>query len=212
MRMRPCYIVFNLVSWLSLHSECKIGSSKKYTLSLRDSSLLTWLGSDCTNPLPEAGVFTAQCMIHLSRNYYFNFCRFGDPDALISVHDYGIVWPKEDRFQQSRKMLWKQVQKFLLLDFLSHPVACSSPKLNIITTICAPNLIAIGKIRRKSSGMIEGFAFQFPRISQVLALFFIPSEGHTFSFRGKNRPGNIQFTRRQRRWFHWQYNNMLHGA
>lgn len=107
---------------------------------------------------------------------------------------------------------------FLHLNFLSHHAAHSSPKLYIITTLCVPretvwNLIAIGNIRSKSPGMIESFVFQFPRIPQVLVtLFFIPSVGHTFQFRGKNRPGNIQFTRRQRRWFNWQYNNMLRGA
>lgn len=47
-------------------------------------------------------------------------------------------------------------------------------------------------------------------------LFFVPRPsrhwGIHFHSGEKNRAGNIQFTRRQRRWFHWQYNNMLHGA
>lgn len=180
----------------------------------------------------------AQYMINLSRDLYFHFCRYGDPDALIPFMFMPLSWQEghPTSFQFNSKKQRGKMRRgeeggeysgccesrckniFFHFNFLSHPAAHSSPKLYIITTICAPretvwNLIAIGNIRSKSPGMIEGFVFQFPRIPQVLvALFFIPSVGHTFPFRGKNRPGNIQFTRRQRRWFHWQYNNMLHGA
>ena len=50
------------------------------------------------------------------------------------------------------------------------------------------NLIAIGNIRSKNPGVIEGFLFQFPRIPQVLLapfFFFYPISGAYIFIQGK---------------------------
>lgn len=142
----------------------------------------------------KPGVLMSQSIIHLIIDFCFNFHRYADSDTLIpflfivlswqqdcpaSFHFNSLDYRRRERWAEYSRGCESRCKKTVLhLDFLSHPAAHSSPKLYIITTTCAPretvwNLIAIGNIRSKNPGVIEGFLFQFPRIPQVLLALFL---------------------------------------
>lgn len=184
-------IVFNLIC--SLNFECKKREKEtQYEMFfLRNNSLLTWLGNNYTNPFQEAGVFTTLCVIHSRGDFCLNFCRYGVPHALIVIFFPSIFWG-----------LWHCPEKFQT--YLEGRKKRSKRERKQV------------KRNKHSLDFLSHLEKSHEPWSLYKCLFFVPpplpSLGHTFPFRGKNRAGNIQFTRRQRRWFHWQYNNMLHGA
>lgn len=163
-----------------------------------------------------------QCIIYLKTNFFLNLHFVANPEFSIPLYFHCVVLATgAPRYFLMEWMFSKAGAKktFLYSDFMSHPAAYSTPKLSIIITICAPrrsvwNLIAIGNILSKSPAVIESFLFQFPRILQLLLALFFSSHQWSIHFhsRDKNRAGNIQFTGRQKRWFHQQYNITLHGV